>query len=117
MMRLSHVASNPRRQSRHACTAWLLAVSVLLGFDPPQILVYVDPQDHVNGVAETVAREACTYLRAEGVPLPVPFEVRWFRKDGESQRYVPARERRVGGVLISCPEPAPVPDALPAGHP
>jgi hypothetical protein len=70
-MTLLRLASFPRNQSRHACAAWVLMVSVLLGFDPPQILVYVDPQDHVNGVTETVAREACPYLRAEGVPLPV----------------------------------------------
>jgi hypothetical protein len=116
-MTLSCLASFARTQSRHACAAWVLAVSVLLGFDPPHILVYLDPQDGVNGVAETVAREACPYLRAEEVPLPVPFEVRWFRKDGESRRYVPDPGRRVTGLLTTCPEPTPVPHGLPVGHP
>jgi hypothetical protein len=87
---------------------WLLVVSILLSFDPPHVLVYVDFQDDVNGVADMVAREACPYLRAEGVPLPVSFEVRWLRKVGESQRYVPDPGRRVPGLLTVCPESTPL---------
>jgi hypothetical protein len=92
-----------QRRSRHACSGYLLAVSVLLVLDPPQIHLYVDPQEQVNGVVETVTREACPYLRVQGVPLPVPFEVHWFRKDGESERYVPDPGRRVEGILTTCP--------------
>jgi hypothetical protein len=94
--------------SRYACAVWVLVLSILLSFDPPQVLVYVDSQD-VNGVSDMVEREACPYLRAEGVPLPVPFEVRWLRQAGESQRFVPDPERRVPGVLTICPEEKPIP--------
>jgi hypothetical protein len=107
-MRL-RVANLVKRLSRHACAMWVLVVSVLLSFDPPQVLVYVDAEGGVNGVADIVAREACPYLRAEGVPLPVPFEVRWLHQAGESQRFVPDPERRVPGVLTICPEPKPIP--------
>lgn len=104
-MTLSRIA---RFAIPHACALWLLVVSILLSFDPPQVLVYVDSQDDVGGVVDMVAREACPYLRAEGVPLPVPFEVRWLRKAGESQRYVPDPGRRVPGFLTVCPESTPV---------
>jgi hypothetical protein len=107
-MTLSGVAWSATAPSRHACAVWVLVVSILLSFDPPQVLVYVDSQDDVDGVADMVAREACPYLRAEGVPLPVPFEVRWLRQAGESQRYVPDPGRRVPGLLTVCPEPTPV---------
>ena len=99
--------------SRHACAVWVLVLSILLSFDPPQVLVYVDAEDGVNGVADIVAREACPYLRAEGVPLPVPFEVRWLRQAGESHRFVPDPERRVPGVLTNCPEAKPGPTQIP----
>jgi len=95
--------------SRHACVSWVLVLSILLSFDPPQVLVYVDAEDGVNGVADIAAREACPYLHAEGVPLPVPFEVRWLRQAGESRRYVPDSGRRVLGLVTSCPETTPGP--------
>ena len=107
----------PLMCARRACSAWVVVASVLLGFDPPQILLYADPQDYANGSAETVAREACPYLRAEGVPLPVPFEVRWLRKDGESQRYVPDPERRAAGLLTACPPSASPQRPLPVAAP
>jgi hypothetical protein len=99
--------------SRHACAVLVLVLSILLSFDPPQVLVYVDAEDGVNGVADIVAREACPYLHAEGVPLPVPFEVRWLRQAGESRRYVPDSGRRVLGLVTSCPETTPGPTHSP----
>ena len=101
-------ACRAKQHGARACAIGLLVVSVLLTFDPPIVLVYVDAKDDVNGVADMVARVACPYLRAEGVPLPVPFEVRWLRKAGESQRYVPDPGRRLPGLLTVCPEPSPV---------
>jgi hypothetical protein len=83
--------------SRRACAVLVLVLPILSSFGPPQVLVYVDAEDGVNGVADIVAREACPYLHAEGVPLPVPFEVRWLRQAGESRRYVPDSGRRVLG--------------------
>ena len=95
--------------SRHASAVWVLVLSILLSFDPPQVLVYVHAEDGVNGLADIVAREACPYLHAEGMPLPVPFEVRWLRQEGESQRFVPDPARRVAGFLTICPEQKPIP--------
>jgi len=89
--------------TQRACASWLLVATVLVAFDPPQIFVYLDPQDRVDGIAETVAREACPFLRVDAVPLPIPFEVLWLRKAGESQRYVPDPGRRVPGLLTTCP--------------
>ena len=108
-MRLWRGARFGSQEWRHAWAMWVLLVSVLLGFDPPQVLVHLDPQDAMDGVAEMVARESCPYLRAEGMPLPVPFEVRWFRRAGESQRYVPDSGRRVLGLVTSCPAATPAP--------
>jgi hypothetical protein len=86
---------------------WVLVVSVLVRFDPPEVLVYVDTPYDGNDVADMVAHEACPFLRTDGVPLPVPFEVRWLRKVGESQRYVPDAGSRVRGVLTVCPDATP----------
>lgn len=74
-----------------------------VALDPPQIFVYLDPPDRVDGVSERVAREACPYLRIDAVPLPIPFEVLWLRKAGEGQRYVPDPGRRVPGLLTTRP--------------
>jgi hypothetical protein len=112
-MRLWRVARCGSQRWRPARPMWVLLVSILLGFDPPQVLVHLDPQDAMNGVEEAVARASCPYLRAEGMPLPVPFEVRWFRREGESQRYVPDSGRRVRGLVTSCPDALPGPTHSP----
>jgi hypothetical protein len=100
LWRLARVRS---QHWRHAGLMWVLFVSILLRFDPPLIVVYLDPDDDASAVAETVAREACPHLQVDGVPLPVPFEAHWFRKAGEDPRYVPDVGRHVEGLLTSCP--------------
>jgi hypothetical protein len=88
---------------RSICAAWVLVASVMLRLDPPLAILYLDAQDSVESAVDVVAREACPHLRVDRVPLPIPFEIRWLRKDGESARYVPDPARRVTGLLTSCP--------------
>ena len=80
--------------------AWLLVTSVVLQLDPPALVVYLDPEDPPADVA-LVAEAACPSLRSEGIPLPVPYTVRRFRKAGEGRRYVPTPQV-IAGLLTRC---------------
>jgi hypothetical protein len=80
--------------------AWLLAATVMLEYDPPAIVLYLDAGDPPADAA-LVAKAACPTLQAEGVPLPVPYTVRRLQKVGESQRFVPTSSA-VMGLLARC---------------
>jgi hypothetical protein len=80
----------------------LLALNLLLRLDPPEVVVYVDPGTRVEDPAAFAAREACPALTAQGVPLPVPFAIQWFRRHGEGNVLVPDPSRRVTGMLTGC---------------
>ena len=66
-MTLSRIA---RFAIPHACALWLLAVSILLSFDPPQVLVYVDSQDDVGGVVDTRTPRRVRISAQKGCPYP-----------------------------------------------
>ena len=80
-----------------------LAASVLMHYDPMELVVYLDRPPGATPVAAIVADAACPYLGAEQVPLPVPYTVRMFQRSGESQRYVPADSAIARGLLSKCP--------------
>jgi len=80
-----------------------LAASVLLSYDPVEVVVYLDGSPGATPVNAIVADAACPYLAAEQVPLPVPYTVRMFQRSGESQRYVPADSVIAQGLLSRCP--------------
>ena len=85
------------------CATWLLAATVFLSLNPPYAIVYLDPQEPDGGITERVTRETCPYLRVDQIPLPISFEVRWLRKVGEAQSYVPDADRRIQGLIVACP--------------
>jgi len=80
-----------------------LAASVLLHLQPvPSLVVYFDGAMGEGRRVETAVQEAaCPYVRAERVPLPIPFRVFILRRDGESQRYVLAGPQSEG-LLTEC---------------
>ena len=59
--------------------AWLLVATVMLQFDPPALVLYLDAEDPPADAA-LVAKVACPTLRTEGIPLPVPYTIRRFQK-------------------------------------
>jgi hypothetical protein len=83
----------------------LLALNLLLRLDPPEVVIYVDPGTRVEDPAAFAAREACTTLTAQGVPLPVPFAIQWFKRQGEGHALIPDSPRRVSGMLMACGSP------------
>jgi hypothetical protein len=84
----------------------LVTASVLVAYDPVEVVVYVDALPPVATSIETTVQEAaCRYIRAEEVPLPVPYTVRLYQRAGESQRYVPRPAPIARGLLSTCPAP------------
>jgi len=84
--------------------AWVLAVSVLLRLNPPDLLIYPDAGERIESPDRLVADSACSYIRAVGVPLPVPYVIQPFKSNGEGAGQVPDPSKRVSGMLSSCPE-------------
>jgi hypothetical protein len=80
-----------------------LTVSVLLHMDPVEVIVYVDRVPVAGTMDKIVADAACRYIRAEEIPLPVPYTVRMFQRSGESHRYVPQQSPIGIGLLSKCP--------------
>jgi hypothetical protein len=83
----------------------LLGASVLLRLDPVELVVYLDSPPNGASHDTVVAEAACQYVRAEAVPLPVPYTVRIFQRSGEGQRYVPQHAPIAKGLLSKCPAP------------
>ena len=81
-----------------------LAVSVLLHLDPPDVMIYVDRGVKIESPDRLAADSACKYLRAVGVPLPVPYVIQPLKSNGEGGSQVPDPSKRVSGMLLSCPE-------------
>jgi hypothetical protein len=81
----------------------VLGASVLLRLDPVELVVYLDSTPEGASTDTVVAEAACQYVRAEAVPLPVPYTVRVFQRSGESQRYVPQHSPIAAGLLSRCP--------------
>ena len=52
-----------------------------------------------------LAKEACSALTGQGVPLPVPFAIQWFKRQGEGNGEVPDSSRRMTGLLTECTGP------------
>jgi len=80
-----------------------LAVSVLIQYDDPRVLVGVDPGAQVSDPAAYVAVSACPYLTTQRLDLPVPFELVWHKKSDHGS-VVPDESRpHVTGLLTRCP--------------
>jgi hypothetical protein len=84
--------------------AWVFAVTVLLRLNPPDVLIYPESGERIESPDRLAAESACSYLRAVGVPLPVPYAIQPFKAAGEGRSQVPDTARRVSGMLNSCPE-------------
>jgi hypothetical protein len=85
----------------------LATPSVLMAYDPVEVVVYMDAAPSAGAASiETMVQEAaCRHIRAEQVPLPVPYTVRVYQRAGESQRYVPHPAPIARGLLSTCPAP------------
>jgi len=88
---------------RKSVVVLALGASVLLRLDPVELVVYLDATPAPTLVDGIVTEAACQYVRAEAVPLPVPYTVRVFQRSGESQRYVPQPTAIAKGLLSKCP--------------
>jgi hypothetical protein len=77
---------------------------VMIRYDPPEILVYLDYHPPTTCADLIVAESACRYLLAEEVPLPVPYAIWLMQRAGEPKRYVPQQRPIATGVLSTCPE-------------
>jgi len=84
----------------------LLRPEVMIRYDPPEILVYLDYHPATTCADLIVAESACRYLLAEEVPLPVPYAIWVVQRAGESKRYVPQERPIATGVLSTCPGPS-----------
>jgi hypothetical protein len=84
----------------------VLAVSVLLYLNPPDLLVYPDPGERFESPDRLVVESACKYIRAAGVPLPVPYVILPLKSNGEGGGQVPDPSKRISGMLSSCPDDA-----------
>jgi hypothetical protein len=84
--------------------AWVLAATVLLRLNPPDVLIYPEAGERIEAPDQWAAASACSYLRSVGVPLPVPYAIQPFKSAGEGKAQVPDPTRRVTGMLNSCPE-------------
>ena len=80
-----------------------ITVSVLIRYDPVELSIYLDARPETASVDALVAEHACPYLRAEEVPLPVPYTVWLLHRSGESKRFVPKPEPIARGLLSSAP--------------
>jgi hypothetical protein len=88
---------------RKSVAMFALGASVLLRLDPVELLVYLDDAPEATSIDTVVAEAACQYIRAEEVPLPVPYTVRLFQRSGESRRYIPRNSPVAKGLLSKCP--------------
>jgi hypothetical protein len=82
----------------------VLAASVLLYLNPPDLVIYTDPGQRIESPDRVAAESACVYLRAAGVPLPIPYVIQSLKSNGEGGGQVPDPSRRVSGMLSACPE-------------
>jgi hypothetical protein len=83
-----------------------LAASVLLHVSPPDVVIYTDAGVKIESPDRLAADSACPFLRASGVPLPVPYVIQPLKSNGEGGGQIPDPARRVSGLLRSCPEDA-----------
>jgi hypothetical protein len=79
---------------------------VMIRYDPPEVLVYLDHYPAAPCADPIVAESACRYLLAEEVPLPVPYSIWLVQRAGEAKRYVPQQRPITTGVLSTCPGPS-----------
>lgn len=77
--------------------------SVLIRYDPVELIIYFDIRPDATAIETLVVEHACPYLRAEEVPLPVPYTVWVLHRSGESKRFVPKPEPIARGLLSRCP--------------
>jgi hypothetical protein len=82
----------------------VLAASVLLYLNPPDLVIYPDPGQRIESPDRMAAELACGQLRAAGVPLPVPYVILPLKSTGEGGGQIPDPSRRVSGMLSSCPD-------------
>jgi hypothetical protein len=80
----------------------ILAANVLFHFDPPEVLIFVDPSVRVEDPVAFAAEQACPSLLAEKIPLPVPFHLQWFKPQGEGRGEIPDPSHRVTGMVTEC---------------
>jgi len=78
-----------------------LGASVLFRLDPVELVVYLDDAPEATSIDTIVAEAACPYVRAEEVPLPVPYTIRLFQRPGESLRYIPRSSPVAKGLLVA----------------
>jgi hypothetical protein len=83
----------------------VLALSVLVRLDLPEVVIFVDAGTRVENPEAFAASAACPALTGQGVPLPVPFVIQWFKRQGEGNGEVPDTSRRMTGLLTQCTVP------------
>jgi hypothetical protein len=83
-----------------------LAATVLLHLNPPDVVIYTDAAVKIESPDRLAADSACPFLRASGVPLPVPYVIQPLKANGEGGGQIPDPPRRVSGLLRTCPEDA-----------
>jgi hypothetical protein len=80
-----------------------IGVSVLLRLEPVEVVVYLDGAPGPASIDAIVTEAACRYIRAEEVPLPLPYTVRVLKRAGESLRFTPQPAPIATGLLSWCP--------------
>jgi len=79
-----------------------LGISVLLRFEPVEVVVYLDGIPEARSINAIVTEAACRYIQAAEVPLPLPYTVRVIKRAGESQRFVPESSPIADGLITRC---------------
>jgi hypothetical protein len=87
---------------RKAVVLLALGISVLLRLDPAEVVVYLDGPPGTASIDAIVTEAACPYIRAEEVPLPVPYTVRVLKRAGESLRFTAQSAPIATGLLSWC---------------
>ena len=80
-----------------------IGVSVLLRLEPVEVVVYLGGAPGPASIDAIVTEAACRYIRAEEVPLPLPYTVRVLKRAGESLRFTPQPAPIATGLLSWCP--------------
>ncbi len=79
----------------------------------PSWFAWISPRSSSSSHAGTrvenpeafAASAACPALTGQAVPLPVPFVIQWFKRQGEGNGEVPDTSRRLTGLLTQCTLP------------
>ena len=77
--------------------------SVTIQYEELKVVIAVYPGDTPTDPEAYAAARACRYLRMQGIPLPVPFDL-VFTAARSGGAVVPDEHRRhIAGLLTRCP--------------